>query len=155
MRNDTKYIRQAQEEAIAERTKMASDEVKLRDLLKVCSEEQQRLSSRVAYLETRNSSAMAIHPGGPALKYIKNFASRLFPTLGFKERLYQIFEILYGSRKSFRSYVKQRMKEELTPCLRMTICREIRKLFAPWRFLEIMDISKQSLNQVSIHVFFS
>jgi hypothetical protein len=57
---------------------------------------------------------------------------------------------MYSKKKAFRTYVKQRVKEEMLPSLRMDVCRDIKKEFAPWKFLEVLDNSKQSLNQVSI-----
>jgi hypothetical protein len=52
--------------------------------------------------------------------------------------------------KKNHSYVNKRVKEFLHPLLRMDICREIRQHFAPRRFLEVLDCSKQSLNQVNV-----
>jgi hypothetical protein len=50
--------------------------------------------------------------------------------------------------------VNHKLKDELRPVLRMNICREIGKHYAAWRFLEVMDSSSQSLNQVCITFFF-
>jgi hypothetical protein len=34
--------------------------------------------------------------------------------------------------------------------VKQDICKEIRKFYAPWKILEVLDGSKQSLNQVSL-----
>ncbi len=54
-------------------------------------------------------------------------------------------------RSIFKKHVHNRLKEQLRGLIRLETCREIKKFYAPWRFLEvIMDCSQQSLNQVSI-----
>ncbi len=36
--------------------------------------------------------------------------------------------------------------------IKMETCQDLKKLFAPWRILEVMDLSQQSLNQVKFIV---
>jgi hypothetical protein len=60
-----------------------------------------------------------------------------------------IFDVLHDKRKHFQKYVRSKFKEELQSIIRMETCQEIKKLFAPWHILDIMDCSQQSLNQVS------
>jgi hypothetical protein len=76
--------------------------------------------------------------GSPS-KYISMFASKLSPHVSKKEQCFEMFDVLYRNRKSFRSYVNRRLKDELQPSMRMTICREIRKHYTAWRFLEVLD----------------
>ena len=53
-------------------------------------------------------------------------------------------------RSIFKKHVHNRLKEQLRGLIRLETCREIKKFYGPWRFLEVMDCSQQSLNQVSI-----
>ena len=61
------------------------------------------------------------------MRYISLFLSKLFPELTKKEREKELFYILYGSKKSFREYVKSIIKVEVLPEMRKAICQEIKK----------------------------
>ena len=91
-----------------------------------------------------------VSPTGPQLKYIQNFAYVLFPDTQKTERLKALFDVnIYESRKTFWSHVNDQVKPLLLPLVQMNICKEIQKYYAPWKILEVLDGSKQSLNQVS------
>jgi hypothetical protein len=90
-----------------------------------------------------------VHPNGPTLKYIQNFANALFPETHKQERLKVLFDLLYEKRKSFHAHVNHQIKPALLPFVRKEISKEIRKFYSPWKILEVLDGSKQSLNQVS------
>lgn len=117
-------------------------------------EKQVQVVQRVAYLEalSRSASTMRV-PQKPAknkLKLIDKFASLLSPELETKdEQLNEVFEVLYGKRKKFKKFVKAKLKDEVKGVVRSETCREIKKYFAPWRILQVMDCSQQSLNQVN------
>jgi FtsZ-binding cell division protein ZapB len=108
------------------------------------------LQSRVSTLETQSSrpNTMSVSGGNP-MRYIQLFTAKLFPDMVQRERENELFNVLYGNKKSFRKYVKRAMKARMLPELKLEICREIKKYYAAWKFLAVMDGSNQSLNQVS------
>ncbi len=118
-------------------------------LLAVYGESLSRLNARAATLEVQQSrsSNMSVGTRGRPLQYITRFASKLFPLLNSKQKLTSIFDIFYSNRKSFCAYAKQRIKVDLIPAMRMSICRDIREHFAAWKFLAGLDCSNQSVNQ--------
>jgi hypothetical protein len=73
---------------------------------------------------------------------------KLFPEADKKGRLKALINLLYAEKKYFKNYVLEKVRDELTPLIRMKVSRDIRKHFAAWKFLEVLDCSKQSLNQV-------
>jgi hypothetical protein len=124
-------------------------------LISTFSDNVSRLQTRVAALESQavRSTNMTVKNTGNQMRYISLFLSKLFPELTKKEREKELFYILYGSKKSFREYVKSIIKVEVLPEMRKAICQEIKKHYAAWRFLAVMDCSNQSLNQVSCLFF--
>jgi hypothetical protein len=119
------------------------------------AQQQARLNERVGNLEAQQSlrrsrTYVFVGSKGPPLKYIRNFTNALFPEKPKKEKLTALFDILYDQLKSFRNHVKKQLKPVLIPLVRMDTCRDIRKYFSPWKILEVLDSSKQSLNQVSL-----
>jgi len=125
------------------------------ELMPVYVEQQNQLTERVNALELqqrRHQSKSSIYIGskGSPLLYLKKLTTKIYPELNNKQQLTSLFDEMYSKKKAFRTYVKQRVKEEMLPSLRMDVCRDIKKEFAPWKFLEVLDNSKQSLNQVSI-----
>jgi len=123
----------------------------MKRLLGDCQEKVKSLSDRVAYLEclSQKKSSISIVEGN-VIKSMQIFASKLLPSMNSRDRLKHIFNALYNRFKSFKSHVKKTMSQELHEQLRMEVFREIKKYFPPWRFLEVMDCSQQSLNQVSL-----
>jgi hypothetical protein len=119
------------------------------------AQHQSQLNNRVLALEHNQAGYASnryvmVRPNGPKIKYIQNFAAALFPETNKKERLKVLFDLLYENRKSFRAHVNRSMKPILLPLVKQDICKEIRKFYAPWKILEVLDGSKQSLNQVSL-----
>ncbi len=111
-------------------------------------------SQRVAYLEAANRNAMMLRVSQKVIKdkvkLIQKFAYLLSPEID--NRLHQvteIFDVLFEKRKHFKKYVRAKLRVELRDIIRLETCREIKKFYAPWRILEVMDCSQQSLNQVS------
>ncbi len=126
----------------------------LQELLLV-QQKQGNLSGRVAILEVQRASWKSkayvfVGQTGSRLTYVAKFVRKLFPEMKSSEGLKALFDVIYEHKKTFRSYVNKKMREVLTPLLQMDACRKIRKHFAPWRFLQVMDCSKQSLNQVRV-----
>jgi chromosome segregation ATPase len=124
------------------------------ELLPVYVERQSRLTERVSALELQqrkdqSKSYVFVGSKKSPLLYLKNFTKKLYPELDHKAQLVSLFEEMYAKKKSFRTYVKRRVKGDIILSLRMDVCRDIKKHFAPWKFLEVLDNSKQSLNQVS------
>lgn len=117
---------------------------------------QTELSNRVAYLESvyRDKSTLLVSQKANKnkLALIQKFARLLSPDAEKKRQLCIIFDELYDKKKYFKKYVRNRLKEEMRGLIRLETCREIKKHFAPWRILEVMDCSQQSLNQVSKYV---
>ncbi len=110
------------------------------------------LSSRVAFLEakSRNKSNLLVPTSETnKLQSIKLFTKKLSPSLSNTQQLSCIFDELYSKLKSFRKHVTSQLKEAFRDDLCREVVKEIKKYFSPWRFLEIMDCSQQSLNQVS------
>ena len=102
----------------------------------------------------KNKSTIVLSDGGDkgnwaTLNNISKFCKRAFPNMEPKEGTKRLFDILYEFRKSFKVHVNNRMREELYPYFRLKLCREIKQHFAPWHFLQVLDCSNQSLNQVS------
>jgi hypothetical protein len=128
------------------------DSSRMKVLLENCTEKVRTLTARVLHLEAITMNKSTIHVSSTVkskAKSIRNFAKKLYPTLNNKEQLTSMYDELYSTFKSFRKHVKSKLKGLLLDELRMETCREIKKYFAPWRFLEVMDCSQQSLNQVS------
>jgi len=123
-------------------------------IIKEMQARQVQLSQRVAYLEAtnRNSAMLRVSqkPNKDKLKLIQKFAHLLSPELDNKmQQVNEIFDILFEKRKHFKKYVRAKLKVELRDIIRLETCREIKKFYAPWHILEVMDYSQQSLNQVS------
>ena len=124
------------------------------EMFSLYAEHQARLNERVCYLEAQqfireSRSYVFMGTRGPWVKYIRNFAHALFPEKPKNEKLTALYDVLYDDVKSFRTHVKKQMKAVLIPLARLETCRETRKHFTPWKILEVLDSSKQSLNQVS------
>jgi hypothetical protein len=124
------------------------------NVLKEMQEKQMQLLHRVAYLEAINKNQFTLRMSQnlrkDKLKVILRFAQLLSPEIDtMAEKVNAIFDVLYDKRKHFQKYVRAKLKEELRSMIRMETCREIKKLYAPWRVLEVMDCSQQSLNQES------
>jgi len=108
---------------------------------------QSQLNNKVLALEHNQAGYASkryvmVRPNGPKIKYIQNFATALFPETNKKERLKVLFDLLYENRKSFRAHVNRSMKPLLLPLVKQDICKEIRKCYAPWKILEVLDGSK-------------
>jgi hypothetical protein len=89
---------------------------------------------------------MSRNPRKDKLKVILRFAQLLSPEIDTTaEKVNATFDVLYDKRKHFQKYVRAKLKEELQSMIRMETCREIKKLYAPWHVLDIMDCSQQSL----------
>jgi hypothetical protein len=110
----------------------------------------------VAYLEavSRNKSTLSVSQkkNKNKLVLIQKFAKLLSPEADKKEQVSILFDELYEKRKYFKKYIHSRLNDELRGLIRIENWREIKKLYAPWRILEVMDCSDQSLNQVSITI---
>ncbi len=127
-------------------------------MLAVYEQHQAPMHERVCALEHRQAvratkTYLMVSPTGPPLKYIQNFANASFPEKTKQEKLKALFDILYEKLKSFRAHVKRQIKPALLPILQKDISKEIRKNYAPWRFLEVLDGSKQSFNQERVFSF--
>ena len=127
------------------------------DLL-LCNQRVSSFCGRVTTLETqqaarKSKTCVLVGRSGSHLTYVIKFVRKLFLEMKSIEGLTAMFDILYDNKKAFCSDVNKKLREVLTPLLQMDLCRQIRKHFAPWRFLEIMDCSKQSLNQVRLYNF--
>lgn len=120
------------------------------EVVKKCTEKVTQLSARVNTLERipSRSNVVTIGCSAEPLRYIKVFADKLLPNVDKHERCTALFNIMFEKMKTFRVYVKRKVKEEILPGMRMDICREIKRHYTAWRFLEVMDTSSQSLNQV-------
>jgi hypothetical protein len=128
------------------------------ELMPVYVEQQNQLTERDNALELqqrRSQSKSSIYIGskGSPLLYLKKLTTKIYPELNNKQQLTSLFDEMYSKKKAFCTYVKQRVKEEMLPSLIMDVYRDIKKEFAPWKFLEVLDNSKQSLNQVSFFLF--
>jgi hypothetical protein len=140
---------------LSENRKLVEEIRRKGEMFSSFTKHQAHLHERVCNLEAMQSLRQSrtyvfVGSKGPPLKYIRNFANALFPEKPPKEKILALFDILYDQLKSFRNYVKKRMKPVIIPLVRMDTCREIRKHFSPWKILEVLDSSKQSLNQVSL-----
>jgi hypothetical protein len=129
------------------------------NMLREMQEKQAQLAQRVAYLEAMNNGASVMRVSQKAnkdkLRLIEKFAALLSPELVTKEeQLNELFEVLFHRRKKFKKYVKAKLTDDIRDGVRLATCREIKKLFAPWRVLQVMDCSQQSLNQVSVAVMY-
>ncbi len=115
---------------------------------------QTELANRVAYLESlyRDKSTLLVSQKANKNKVllIRKFAKLLSPEADPKQQLCVIFDELYDKKKYFKKHARKRLKEKLRGIIRLETCREIKKLYAPWRILEVMDCSQQSLNQVGV-----
>ncbi len=133
-----------------EKDKLDKEKPDSQALLSSLAENVARLQSRVSTLETQSSrpNTMSVSGGNP-MRYIQLFTAKLFPDMVQRERENELFNVLYGNKKSFRKYVKRAMKARMLAELKFEICREIKKYYAAWKFLAVMDGSNQSLNQVS------
>jgi hypothetical protein len=122
------------------------------ELIRRYSENLSQLSQRVNTLEQHRYRINTVTVGstGEPLRYIRNFTEKLFPDVDKKSRLNALFDLVYSRVKSFRRHVKGQLKMELLPLMRLDICREIKRYYSAWRFLEVMDSSSQSLNQVTL-----
>jgi hypothetical protein len=124
-----------------------------------CQKRVASLVGRVAAIEKQQDSLRSKQPlvvGRSApLKYIQQFVKALFPDLRVKNGLNELFLLLYTNKKPFRLHVNKKVRESILPLIQMDVCRQIRKHYTPWRFLEVLDCSKQSLNQVTAFNFFS
>jgi hypothetical protein len=120
------------------------------ELIKIYSENLFQLTQRVNTLEQHRARRNTVTVGSTSepLRYIRNFTEKLFPDVDKKTRLNALFDLVYSKVKSFRHHVKGQLKLELLPLMRLDICREIKRYYCAWRFLERMDSSNQSLNQV-------
>ena len=118
-------------------------------LIASLAENVSRLQSRVSALETQSSRSSTVTVNyGNSMRYITLFTAKLFPDLVQKERENELFNVLYMNKKSFRKHVSTFMKDKLLPELKVEVCKEIKKYYAAWKFLAVMDGSNQSLNQV-------
>jgi len=118
-------------------------------LIAALAENVSRLQTRVSALETQSSRSSNVTINyGNSMRYITLFTTKLFPELVQKERENELFNVLYANKKSFHKHVNTVMKEKLLPELKVGICKEIKKYYAAWKFLAVMDGSNQSLNQV-------
>jgi hypothetical protein len=120
------------------------------ELIRIYSENLSQLSTRVNILEQHRSrsNTMTVRSTGEPLRYIKIFAEKLFPNVDGKTRLHALFDVVLSKVKSFHHHVKGPLKTELLPIMRMEIRREIKRYYSAWQFLEVLEISDQSLNQV-------
>jgi MinD-like ATPase involved in chromosome partitioning or flagellar assembly len=124
------------------------------EIINVYEQHQNQINQRVLALEhqqaiSASKTCVMVRPNSLTLKYIQNFANALFPETNKQERLKVLFDLLYEKRKSFRAHVNHQIKPALLPLVRKKISKEIRKFYSPWKILEVLDGSKQSLNQVS------
>ncbi len=143
--------------AVAKNDLLLSDSSRLKVLLGECSEKVKSLTSRVVYLESisKNKAYVTVSTlEKNKLRSIRNFAARLSPSLNRRQQLTSIFDELYSTLKSFRKHVKSKLRTELSEEMKREVYKQIKKYYAPWRFLEVMDCSQQSLNQVSKFFFF-
>jgi hypothetical protein len=112
----------------------------------------------VAYLEavSRNKSTLSVSQkkNKNKLVLIQKFAKLLSPEADKKEQVSILFDELYEKRKYFKKYIHSRLNDELRGLIRIENWREIKKLYALWRILEVMGCSDQSLNQVSINIIY-
>ncbi len=123
-------------------------------IIKEMQARQVQLSQRVAYLEATNRNTTMLRvsqkPNKDKVKLIQKFAHLLSPELDNKmQQMNEIFDVLFEKRKYFKKYVRAKLKVELRDIIRLETCREIKKIYAPWRILEVMGCSQQSLDQVS------
>jgi FtsZ-binding cell division protein ZapB len=117
-----------------------------------CWEQVEQLTSRIHVLESQRSRTNVITVGahaGEPLRYINELLNLLYPEAEKNERLNRLFDLLYGERKQFRLYVTRKLSNDSLAMARLTVGKEIKSHFTAWRFLEVMDTSNQSLNQVS------
>ncbi len=140
---------------IASQNMLAEVQEKNSNLFNSLKEKQTQLVQRVAYLEAMNSGASFLrvsqNPNKDKMRLIERFATLLSPELLSKEeQLNEIFEVMFSRRKKFKKFVKAKLCDDIRDSVRLSMCREIKQLFAPWRVLQVMDCSQQSLNQVSI-----
>jgi hypothetical protein len=140
---------------IASQNMLAEVQEKNSNLFNSLKEKQTQLVQRVAYLEAMNSGASFLrvsqNPNKDKMRLIERFATLLSPELLSKEeQLNEIFEVMFSRRKKFKKFVKAKLCDDIRDSVRLSTCREIKQLFAPWRVLQVMDCSQQSLNQVSI-----
>ncbi len=143
--------------AVAKNDLLLSDSSRLKVLLGECSEKVKSLTSRVVYLKSisKNKAYVAVSTlEKNKLRSIRNFAAKLSPSLNRRQQLTSIFDELCSTLKSFRKHVKSKLRTELSEEMKREVCKQIKKYYAPWRFLEVMDCSQQSLNQVSKFAIF-
>ena len=78
------------------------------DLISTFADNVSRLQTRVAALESQaaRSTNVIVKNTRNKMRYISLFLSKLFPELTKKEREKELFNTLYGSKKSLREYVK-------------------------------------------------
>jgi hypothetical protein len=140
---------------IASQNMLAEMQEKNLNLFNSLKEKQTQLVQRVTYLEAMNSGASFLrvsqNPNKDKMRLIERFATLLSPELRLKEeQLNEIFEVMFSRKKKFKKFVKAKLCNDIRDSIRLSSCREIKQLFAPWRVLQVMDCSQQSLNQVSI-----
>jgi chromosome segregation ATPase len=133
------------------RESILSDASRMKTLLDSCTKQVKALTARVAYLESTSKNKFTVHvPTSEKNKSqaVKRFASKLYPSLKPTQQLTSMFDQLYNDFQSFTKHVKSKLKMDVEAKIKMETCRDIKKLFAPWRILEVVDLSQQSLNQV-------
>ncbi len=142
LRDDVKRWQSSCDQLRLENNELCEENQIKSEKLNVYDQQLVEISNRVLSLEHHqvaraSQRCVIVSPAGPKVKYIQNFANALFPHTERQERLKELFNVMYESRKSVVFFgAKGRLQRDT-------------QLLCSWKILEVLDGSKQSLNQVS------